>query len=286
MGSQLGLPADPFRRPCLAILLCCLAACAVRRNPAVIPKPGFNLYSRQQDIQIGQAAATKVRQQYQIVTNKWLEDYTAALGKRLASRRLAGTFPYGFTLLRDKQVNAFALPGGPVFVFTGLMAFADNEAQVAGVLAHEISHVALRHGTNQLSKNELFQLPALFAGAALGSDSLGQIVDAGLGIGLNGLFLRYSRNDESEADALGARIMAAAGYNPIEMARFFEKLEQRRNSDIPEFLSDHPNPGNRADEVEAIIKTLPLRSYGYSTGKFSRAQAAIRELPPSSSGRP
>ncbi len=214
-----------------------------------------------------------------MVSNRWLEDYIATLGKRLASRQLAGDFPYAFTLLHDKQVNAFALPGGPVFVFTGLLTFADNEAQVAGVLAHEISHVALRHGTNQLSKTELFQLPALFAGAALGSGSLGQIVDAGLGVGLNGLFLRYSRNDESDADAFGARIMAAAGYNPIEMARFFEKLEHRQNSDIPEFLSDHPNPGNRADEVDAVVQTLPARNYGYTTGKFSRAQAITRDLP-------
>ena len=130
-----------------------------------------------------------------------------------------------------------------MFVFSGLVDFAENEAQIAGVLSHEISHVALRHGTNQLSKTQLFQLPALLAGAALGSGTLGQIVDAGLGLGLNGLFLRYSRDDESQADALGARIMAAAAYDPMEMARFFENLEKKADSGVPEFLSDHPEPG-------------------------------------------
>lgn len=285
MNSRLRLPAGRMGWLGVAAWSFCLTGCSVRRNPAVIPKPGFNLFSRQHDIQIGEEAAKKVRQQYQMVPDRWLETYIGVLGKRLASRPLAGNYPYSFNLIYGKQVNAFALPGGPVFVFTGLITFANNEAQVAGVLAHEISHVALRHGTNRLSKSELLQLPALFAGAGLGGDAIGQIVDAGLGVGLNGLFLRYSRNDESEADALGARIMAAAGYNPIEMALFFEKLEGQKDSDIPEFLSDHPSPGNRADEVEAVVKTLPLRNYGYSTGKFARARALLRELSPSAPNR-
>ncbi len=275
-------------RPCtllVIVLISVLSGCAARRNPTQIPRPGFNLFSREQDIEIGKAAAAKVGQQYQIVADPWLQAYIASLGKRLASGRLADNFPYTFRFINGKQVNAFALPGGPVFVFTGLIHFADNEAQVAGVLAHEISHVALRHGTNQLSKTELFQLPALLAGAALGGGALGQIVDAGLGIGLNGLFLRYSRDDESQADALGARIMAASGYDPLEMARFFEKLEQKNDPGIPEFLSDHPSPGNRADEVEAIARILPRRSYGFSTGKFAHARALIEQLPDTPGGR-
>ena len=269
-------------RPCtmlMLILVCSLPSCSVRRNPAQIPKPGFNLFSREQDIEIGKAAAAKVANQYQIVSDPWLQDYIASIGTRLASRGLADDYPYSFKLINGKQVNAFALPGGPVFLFSGLVNFSDNEAQIAGVLAHEISHVALRHGTNQLSKTQLFQLPALFAGAALGSGTLGQIVDSGLGLGLNGLFLRYSRDDESQADALGARIMAAGGYDPVEMARFFEKLENKADSGVPEFLSDHPSPGNRADEVSAVVRTLAPRSYRYRTGKFARAKQRIHQLP-------
>ena len=263
-----------------------LPACAHHRNPAVIPTPGFKLFSREQDIQIGRAASARVRQQYEGVSNRWLQEYFRALGGRLASRPLAGGHPYSFTLLNGKQVNAFALPGGPVFVFGGLVNFADNEAELAGVMAHEISHVALRHGTNQLSKAQLLQLPALVAGNVIGGGALRQIVDLGLGVGLNGLFLRYSRDDESQADALGARIMAAAGYNPREMARSFEKLEGEDKARVPEFLSDHPSPGNRAAEVEAVIHTLPRRTFRYSTGKFSRAQALVREILRSSSPRP
>ena len=270
------------RRPCKMLMLvfvCSLFSCSMRRNPAQIPKPGFNLFSRGQDIEIGKAAAERVAKQHQIASDQRLQDYIASIGKRLASRRLADNYPYSFKLINAKKVNAFALPGGPVFVFSGLVDFADNEAQIAGVLSHEISHVALRHGTNQLSKTQLFQLPALLAGAALGSGTLRQIVDAGWGLGLNGLFLRYSRDDESQADALGARIMAAAGYDPVEMARFFERLENKADSGVPEFLSDHPSPGNRADEVSAVVRTLAPRSYRYRTGKFAWAKQRIHQLP-------
>ncbi len=149
------------RRPCKMLMLvfvCSLFSCSLWRNPAQLPKPVFNLFSREQDIEIGKAAAERVAKQYQIASDQRLQDYIASIGKRLASRRLADNYPYSFRLINAKQVDAFALPGGPVFVFSGLVDFADNEAQVAGVLSHEISHVALRHGTNQLSKTQLFQL--------------------------------------------------------------------------------------------------------------------------------
>jgi predicted Zn-dependent protease len=249
-------------------------------NPAVAPKPGFNLFSKEQDIQIGQQAAAQVRQQYPVVQNQFLQDYIARVGTRLASQPQAQGFPYSFTLLHVRQINAFALPGGPTFVFTQLVVFVDNEAQLAGVLAHEISHVALRHGTNQLSKQQLLQLPAALAGAAIDGSLMGRILTVGLGAGLNGLFLRYSRQDESEADALGTRIMAEAGYNPIEMAHVFEKLAAQGGPGVPEFLSDHPSPGNRVKAIQEVIRTLPQRPYNFSTGEFQRAQQLIRELPP------
>lgn len=256
-----------------------LAGCGGKLNPAATPTPGFNLFSKEQDIQIGQQAAAQVRQQYPVVQNQFLQDYITGLGTRLASQSLAQGFPYSFTLLHAKEVNAFALPGGPTFVFSGLVLLAENEGQLAGVLAHEISHVALRHGTNQVSKQQIIQMPAALAGAAIGDSTMGQVLQVGLGVGLNGLFLRYSREDESEADSLGARIVAGAGFNPIEMAHMFEKLQAQGGPGGPEFLSDHPNPGNRIQLVQAVIQTLPRRNYNYSTGQFSRAQQAIRQLP-------
>ena len=183
------------------------------------------MFSVEQDIQLGKEAAQQVAQQYPVVQNQSLQNYIRRVGERLASQPDAQGFPYTFTLLHDQSVNAFALPGGPTFVFTGLLREADNEAQLAGVLAHEISHVKLRHGTNQASKANLIQLPAMIAGGMLGDGSiLGQLAQLGIGLGANSVLLKYSRDAERQADALGARIMAQAGYNPIEMGRFFEKL--------------------------------------------------------------
>lgn len=167
-----------------------------------------------------------------------------------------------------------------MFVNTGTVANADNEAQLAGVMAHEMAHVILRHGTNQVSKANLLQIPAALAGAVVGSGSmLGQLAQLGIGLGFNSVLLKYSRDAESQADALGARIMSAAGYNPLEMARFFEKLQGEGGSRAPQFLSDHPNPGNRQQAIQAEIRTLPQRNYGYQTGEFERAKSEIQRLP-------
>lgn len=238
------------------------------------------MYSKQQDIELGRKLSAQVRSQADIVQNRTLQNYIERLGRRLAATPAASGYPYTFTLVNDNSVNAFALPGGPVFVNTGLIKAADNEAQLAGVLAHEIAHVKLRHATSEASKAELLQLPAAVAGAVIGQGSAaGQLGEAGLGLGLNMIVLRYSREAESEADALGARIMSEAGYNPIEMARFFEKLQSEGGARAPQFLSDHPNPGNRTQAVEAEIRTFPRRRYTASTGEFREAKTRVNELP-------
>ncbi len=262
-------------------LLLFTAACASRKAGEPL-KPGFNLYSKQQDVEIGREAAAQVRRQYPVVQNQWLQNYINTVGQRLAATPAAeqSGFPFSFTMLNANEVNAFALPGGPTFVFSGLVREADNEAELAGVLAHEMAHVILRHGTNQVSKATLIQIPAEVAGVAAGQGAIGQIVQVGLGVGLNGLFLSYSREAENQADALGARIMAQAGYNPIEMAAFFEKLQASGGPGVPQFLSSHPSPGNRVKAVQAEIRTFPPRPYGYDTGEFPQAQRLVAQLPP------
>jgi predicted Zn-dependent protease len=127
-------------------------------------KPGFNIFSKDQDVQLGREAAAQVESQKQIVKDSAVANYIQNIGKRLASQPQAGGFPYTFKVVNDPTINAFALPGGPTFVNTGLISAAENEAQIAGVMAHEISHVALRHGTNQASKANLIELPAMLAG--------------------------------------------------------------------------------------------------------------------------
>jgi len=263
-------------------MLLLVSAAPAQEGPRQL-KPGWNLFSKDQDIQLGKEAAAQVEQQMAVIQNQELTAYVRRIGDKLAAAPEAGGFPYTFKVVNDKSINAFALPGGPAFVHTGLLTAADNEAQVAGVLAHEISHVALRHGTNQASKANLIQLPALLAGGLLGKSGsmLGQLSQLGIGLGANSVLLKFSRNAERDADLLGTRLMAAAGYNPIEMARFFEKLEAEGGSRGPQFLSDHPNPGNRVKAVEAEIRYLPQRSYTTGDGTaFTRVRKLVAALPP------
>ncbi|HYZ85433.1 MAG TPA: M48 family metallopeptidase [Bryobacteraceae bacterium] len=271
----------PRRFLALVLALSLYPACATR-NPGDPLKPGYNVYSKEQDIQLGQQAAREISSQVNVVRDEALQSYVRQIGQKLASVPAAGDYPYSFTLINDPSINAFALPGGPVFINTGLLEATDNEAQFAGVLAHEISHVALRHATSQASKANILQLPAALASIFMGQGSTAaQLGQLGLGLGLNALVLRYSRSAETEADALGARILAAAGYNPIEMARFFEKLEQQGGSRAPEFLSSHPNPGNRVRAVEAEIRTFPQGNYQASSGRFEQVKQAVARLPES-----
>ena len=242
-------------------------------------KPGWNLFSKDQDVQLGREAAAQVESQMPIVRDSNINNYVQRIGQRLASQPQADKYPYTFKVVGEKSINAFALPGGPTYVHTGLIAAADNEAQLAGVMAHEIAHVALRHGTNQASKANLIQLPAMLAGALIGGNNgsmLGQLAQLGIGLGANSVLMKYSRDAERQADLLGAQMMAQAGYNPIEMARFFEKLQAQGGSGAPEFLSSHPNPGNRMQLIQEEIRTLPQRSY--STGDPAELQRIKAQL--------
>ena len=270
-----------MRNAVIAMMAIAMVSCAGRR-PGDPLKPGFNVFSKDQDVQLGRQAAEQVAQQVEIVKNGTLQRYVDEVGATLAKQPGAAGYPYEFTLINDPAINAFALPGGPIFIHSGLIAAAENEAQLAGVLAHEIAHVALRHATNQASKANLLQLPAALAAAMIGQGSVGaQVGQVGLGFGLNALMLRYSRAAEEEADALGARIMAAAGYNPIEMARFFEKLEGEGGPRAPQFLSSHPNPGNRVQDVQAEIQALPPAKYERpgDTPRFREAKQLVAQLP-------
>jgi len=277
MRSEPKVPAT------LVLMLFALAGCAGRQAGDPL-EPAFNVYSPAQDIEIGRQAAAEVNGQVEIVQDRSLQDYVSTLGERLASHNAAGPYPYSFTLINDPAINAFALPGGPIYIHTGLIEAASNESQLAGVLAHEISHVALRHGTSQASKSSLAQIPAVLAGAVIGQEStLAQLGQLGVGFGLNSLFLKYSRTAEQEADALGARLMAGAGYNPLEMAGFFEVLDQGGGSRPPQFLSSHPDPGNRVEAVRAEIQTFDSGPYDAGTGRFEAVHAQVAALPDPSS---
>ncbi|MEI9813950.1 MAG: M48 family metallopeptidase [Acidobacteriota bacterium] len=246
----------------------------------------WNLFSTDQDVQMGKEAAEEVRKTMPIVNNKDLTDYVNRIGARLAKSKRAGGFPYTFEVLNDPSINAFALPGGPMFVHTGLIAAVDNESQLAGVLAHEMSHVALRHGSTNVSKANIIQLPAMLGANVLGAKggiwgTLGQL---GIGLGAQSVLLKYSRDAEKEADLNGAQIMNDAGYDPTQMAIFFDKLQadgERDNSKLANFMSDHPTPGRRVDYVNAQNKLLPKVKYSeLEPGTLPKMKQVVASIPP------
>lgn len=245
------------------------------------PRPGWNLFSSKQDVNLGKEAQAQVERKMPVIHNSEVSRYLTELGQKLSRSKYAGEWPYTFGLVGDKNVNAFSLPGGPIYVNTGSLAETDNEAQLAGVLAHEMSHIALRHATNQASKQNLVRIPAMIAGAVAGGGILGSLAQLGIGLGANSVLLKFSRSAEAEADYNGALIMADAGYNPIELARFFEKLEakQGKSSTLSQFLSDHPNPGNRVRAIEDEIRQMPRRTYQDDSPQFERIKDLVKHLP-------
>jgi predicted Zn-dependent protease len=244
-------------------------------------RPGFNLFSPQQDVQLGQEAKAQVEKQQQILHDDRVTGYLTQLGQRLAQSPRAGTFPFSFEVVKDKNINAFALPGGPVFVNTATFAAAQNEAQLAGVLAHEMSHVALRHGTHEASKGQAIQLVAGLAGSATGGGMLGTLARAGIGLGANSVLLHYSRDAESQADYNGALVMADAGYDPVQMANFFRLLETNNSEGrVAQFLSDHPTPGNRVQAVQQEVQSMPPRNYMTDSPQFQNIRAIVQKISP------
>jgi predicted Zn-dependent protease len=180
-------------------------------------------------------------------------------------------------VVADPSINAFALPGGPMFINTGLLKAVDNEAQLAGVMGHEMSHVILRHGTNQASKQQLLSLPAILGQQMAGNSMMGQLAQLGIGLGTNSVFLKFSRTAESQADLTGSHLMAESGYNPTEMACFFEKLSAQ-GQQAPQFMSDHPNPDNRQHAIEEEVARMPQQNYGYQTGQFAKMKQAVSKI--------
>jgi Zn-dependent protease with chaperone function len=234
-------------------LVITLTATTVAAQTKVTPPK--NKYTPQQDVQIGREAAAEVRQQYPIITDSQIQSYLERLGDRLveaAPRELNNpAFEYSFTPVNLKDINAFALPGGPMFVNRGMIEAASGEGEVVGVMAHELAHVLLRHGTANATKAQGFQIGALagaIAGAVIGG-GWGEVISQGSQFGLGTWLMKYSREYERQADIVGVQIMARAGYDPRDLAHMFETIQKQGGSGGPEWLSSHPNPGNRTQYI-------------------------------------
>jgi beta-barrel assembly-enhancing protease len=235
-----------------------------------LPDPGKTGMNREQQQQLGLQAMGEVYKQMPVLPDSSPEtQYIQHLGKKLAGVIPADrTWPYQFHVIPAADINAFALPGGPIFVNIGTITAAENEAQLAGVLAHEMSHVYMQHSAKQAPKATVAQIIAGLAGAVLPQSGLGALARMGVQIGAGGVLMKYSRSDEAQADATGAIIMYKAGYNPQAMADFFETLQKKYGAGGPQLLSDHPNPGNRTAAVQKEIQNWPKKNYMTNSADF------------------
>ena len=247
--------------------------------------PPKNKYTPQQDVQIGREAAAEVRKEYPIINDSQIRAYVERLGDRLveaAPRELNNpVFEYSFTPVNLKDINAFALPGGPMFVNRGMIEAASTEGEVAGVMAHELAHVLLRHGTANATKAQGFQIGALagaIAGAVIGG-GLGEVISQGSQFGLGTWLMKYSREYERQADLVGVQIMARAGYDPRDLAHMFETIQKQGGSGGPEWLSSHPNPGNRTQYISQEASQLRIGPRPNDSG-FQQTRSRLSQLGP------
>jgi predicted Zn-dependent protease len=239
------------------ITLVPLASCAV--NPAT-GRRELSLVGEGQEIQMGQQGAQAAAAQMGIYPDSGVQRYVASLGQQVARVGERPGLPWSFQVVDDPIVNAFALPGGPIFVSRGILAHMNSEAQLVSVLGHEVGHVTAKHSVSQMSKQQL--LGGLLTVGMIVRPELqqyGGIASQGLGV----LFLKYGRDDEVQADELGFRYMTEIGYDPREMAEMFKTLDRMSGSGsrgTPEWLSTHPDPGNRvqktADRIAAAGPTV------------------------------
>jgi Zn-dependent protease with chaperone function len=248
-----------------------------------------NKYTPEQDVKLGREAAAEIRKQYPVVNDSALTGYFDRLGKRLVAAAPDDlnnpVFEYTFTPVNLKEINAFALPGGPMFVNRGMFEAATGEGEVVGVMAHELSHVLLRHGTANATKAQGFQLGQLagaIAGAVVGG-GWGQLISEGSQFGLGTAFLRYSRDYEKQADLLGAQIMARAGYDPRDLGRMFETIQKESRGGGPQWLSSHPDPGNRSAYIAREAAMLQIVPREIHAAEFKQARGLFAALPPAQS---
>jgi Peptidase family M48 len=247
--------------------------------------PDKNKYSPAQDVQIGREAAAQARRELPMLNDSTVDNFVEDIGNKLVRAIPANLqhreFEYSFDVINQKEINAFALPGGPMFLNRGMIEAARSEGEVAGVMAHELAHVALRHGTAQATKAQPFQIGAI-AGQILGAivgGTAGNVIGAGSQIGLGTYFLKYGREYERQADLMGAQIMAAAGYDPRRMADMFRTIERQGGSGGPEWMSSHPNPGNRYDAINREAAQLQIRGNAENTRAFSEVKSRLASMP-------
>jgi len=244
------------------------------------PNPGKTSMSKDNQHALGMEAAAQVFQQMPVLPDYSEESqYIRQLGKKLvATIPQEYSWPFEFHVIPDKQINAFALPGGQMFINVGTLTSARNEAELAGVMGHEMAHVYMQHSAKQAGKGQTTSMIAGIASAVLGGTVggkagglVGQLGQMGIQMGAQGLLMKYSRSDESQADAVGAMILYKAGYNPQSMVDFFKTMGAQAGAAPPELFSSHPNPGNRQEALTKQIANWPAANYVVESPSFDAA---------------
>lgn len=246
-------------------------------------RPCKNNYSPEQQIQLGRKVVQQVYQQMPVLPDSDpVVRYIQQLGTRLTAQAPGYKWPYNFHVANVAEINAFALPGGAIFVNLGTIQAAANEAQLAGVMAHEISHVVLQHSVCNAAKEQKVGIIAgigqIAAGVLLGG-AAGELAQQGIGMTAGLGFLKMSRGAEKEADLLGVGILYDTGYDPHGMSQFFETIRTKYGEGSAQFLSDHPNPGNRTEYVDQEIATfVPKSNYMTNSAAFTQLHQTVSAM--------
>jgi Zn-dependent protease with chaperone function len=249
----------------------------------VAPK---NKYTPAEDVKVGREAAEEARKQLPMLRDGSVDNFVDGMGDRLVDQIPAEfrqpAFRYSFDVVNMSDINAFALPGGPMFVNRGMIEAARTDAEVAGVMAHELSHVILRHGTAQATKGQKYQIGSI-AGQILGAivgGKTGSVISQGSQIVPGVVFLKYGREYERQADLLGAQIMARAGYDPRQMANMFRTIQAQGGNRGPEWLSSHPDPGNRYEAINREAASLRVEGRADTADEFQTARHSLARMSP------